>query len=72
MMDLIQFLKTKDPRPPDFIGKMADEGLCKPSCRQYPGSMDEQEMLVLKQRQSKYYKKEAIRLLLEIVPFEKP
>ena len=72
MMDLFSFLRKNDPNPPDFISRMVDEGLCKPSCRQYPGSMDEHEQRLLKERQMKYYNKAAIKIILDIIPFQKP
>jgi len=48
MIELLSFLKLNDPNPPDFVGKMVDEGKCKPSVRQYPSSMDENEFATLK------------------------
>lgn len=72
MTDLLTVLKTQDPNPPDFIGKLVDEGFCKQSVRQYPGSMDENEKRLLRQRQLKYYSKNALKVLHSIAPFKNP
>lgn len=51
---------------------MIDDGKCRQSCRMYPGSMDENELAILKNRKLGYYKKEALRILLELIPVQKP
>jgi len=38
----------------------------------YPGSMDSEEIKILKARKLDYYRKEGLRILLDIVPAKKP
>lgn len=72
MIDLLPFCIANDPNPPDFIGQMIDDGKCRQSVKMYPGSMDKEELGILKARKSAHYKKEAWQILFNLIPAVKP
>jgi hypothetical protein len=73
MTDLLQYVEKYDPSPPDFVGKMIEEGVCNKNVKGNPNTMDYVEKAALKKRQAEYYKNNAVLVLRRILPkFELP
>ena len=51
---------------------MVSEGKCRVLCRQYPKSLEESELALLKERRTAYYKKEAWKIILKMIPTSRP
>ena len=68
MLDLVQYVEKNDPSPPDFIGRMIEDGVCNKAVKGNINALDYIERATLQQRQSDYYKKHALRVLRSILP----
>jgi hypothetical protein len=72
MIELLPFVQAQDSNPPDFIAQMVEAGECRSSCRKYPNSLEPEELQCLQQRSLAYYRKESLKILLELIPLKKP
>lgn len=50
MIDLLQYVEKYDPFPPNFVGKMIEDGVCNKNVRGNLNSMDYVEKAALKTR----------------------
>ncbi len=72
MFELLPFCMKNDKNAPNFMQLLIDEGKIRSYCKMEPGDMDQEERKFLKDKTLKYYRRECINVLLQMIPLKKP